>query len=41
MSKRKQYTGLTDEQVIASRQQNGVNVLTPPQLDLTARRNGT
>ena len=31
MSKRKQYTGLTDEQVIASRQQNGVNVLTPPQ----------
>ena len=30
MAKRKLNTGLTDEQVIASRQQHGVNVLTPP-----------
>ncbi len=33
MSQNYRYTGLTDEQVSASRKKNGVNVLTPPRHD--------
>ncbi|MCD8293100.1 MAG: haloacid dehalogenase, partial [Prevotellaceae bacterium] len=33
MSQNYRYTGLTDEQVSASRRKNGVNVLTPPEHD--------
>lgn len=31
MSELTKYTGLTDEQVITSRERNGANLLTPPQ----------
>lgn len=33
MSKTNHYTGLTDQQVLESRQKNGVNILTPPEKD--------
>lgn len=33
MSQNKNYTGLTDAEVLASRKKNGVNVLTPPEQD--------
>ena len=33
MESRKHYTGLTDKQVLESREKHGTNVLTPPKRD--------
>ena len=33
MESRKHYTGLTDKQVLESREKHGANVLTPPKRD--------
>lgn len=37
MESRKHYTGLTDKQVLESREKHGANVLTPPKRVLYGR----
>ena len=37
MESRKHYTGLTDKQVLESREKHGANVLTPPKGTLYGR----